>query len=85
MTAALARHARALWLAAILITLGGVVAAFNLPVSLFPQIDYPRVVVSIAARLGLFIVILMPFHFCEPVLSAAGRGRSCRQSVGISP
>ena len=49
MTAALARHARALWLAAILITLGGVVAAFNLPVSLFPQIDYPRVVVSIDA------------------------------------
>jgi len=45
----LARHARALWLAMILLTLGGVVGALGLPVSLFPQIDYPRVVVSIDA------------------------------------
>lgn len=45
----LSRHARALWLAAILLTLGGLFGAINLPVSLFPQIDYPRVVVSIDA------------------------------------
>ena len=48
-SAGLARHARALWLAMILLTLGGVVGALRLPVSLFPQIDYPRVVVSIDA------------------------------------
>lgn len=45
----LSRHARSLWLAAILLMLGGVFGALNLPVSLFPQIDYPRVVVSIDA------------------------------------
>lgn len=33
----------------ILLTLGGVLGALNLPVSLFPQVDYPRVVVSIDA------------------------------------
>lgn len=49
MTQALAAHARALWLAVCLVTLGGVVAALKLPVSLFPHIDYPRVVVSIDA------------------------------------
>lgn len=45
----IALHARALWLAAILLTLGGVAAAIKLPVSLFPFINYPRVVVSIDA------------------------------------
>lgn len=49
MSDALERHARALWLAAVLIVLGGVFAATRLPVSLFPHIDYPRVVVSIDA------------------------------------
>jgi multidrug efflux pump subunit AcrB len=48
-TKALANHARALWLAALLLTAGGIVAALKLPVSLFPHIDYPRVVVSIDA------------------------------------
>jgi multidrug efflux pump subunit AcrB len=33
----------------ILLTLGGLVGALRLPVSLFPQIDYPRVVVAIDA------------------------------------
>jgi multidrug efflux pump subunit AcrB len=33
----------------ILLTLGGIASALSLPVSLFPQIDYPRVVVSIDA------------------------------------
>ena len=46
---ALQRHAPALWLAAALIVLGGVMAATRLPVSLFPHIDFPRVVVSIDA------------------------------------
>ena len=45
----IARHARALWLAAILLTIGGVVAALQVPVSLFPFISYPRVVVSVDA------------------------------------
>ncbi|HEU4961879.1 MAG TPA: efflux RND transporter permease subunit [Sphingomonas sp.] len=49
MKRSLADHARALWLAALLLTLGGVVAALKLPVSLFPFISYPRVVVSIDA------------------------------------
>ncbi|WP_336961396.1 efflux RND transporter permease subunit [Sphingobium aquiterrae] len=45
----LAGHARALYLAALLLTLGGLVAALRMPVSLFPHIDYPRVVVAIDA------------------------------------
>ena len=49
MTRSLADHARALWLAAALLTLGGLIAAIKMPVSLFPHIDYPRVVVSIDA------------------------------------
>ena len=45
----LADHARSLWLAMLLLTLGGTVAATRLPVSLFPHIDYPRVVVAVDA------------------------------------
>jgi multidrug efflux pump subunit AcrB len=45
----LSAHARAIWFAAVLLTLAGLVAATRLPVSLFPHIDYPRVVVSIEA------------------------------------
>ena len=43
------RYARAIWLALGLLTIGGLVAAFALPVSLFPHIDYPRIVVAIDA------------------------------------
>ena len=49
MTNTIERHARALWLAAVLLVLGGVFAATRLPVSLFPHIDFPRVVVAIDA------------------------------------
>ncbi|TPG38672.1 efflux RND transporter permease subunit [Sphingomonas koreensis] len=49
MKQALANHARALWLAVLLLTAGGIVAALKLPVSLFPHIDYPRVVVAVDA------------------------------------
>ena len=49
MRSGIATHARAIWLAMLLLTLGGVVGALGLPVSLFPHIDYPRVVVSIDA------------------------------------
>lgn len=42
-------HARALWLAAALLVLGGLFAATRLPVSLFPHIDFPRVVVAVDA------------------------------------
>ncbi|HEX7858057.1 MAG TPA: efflux RND transporter permease subunit [Sphingobium sp.] len=49
MRAVLENHARALWLAAALIVLGGLFAATQLPVGLFPFISYPRVVVSIDA------------------------------------
>jgi multidrug efflux pump subunit AcrB len=44
---ALQRHARAIWLGVLLVTLAGLIAAIRLPVSLFPHIDYPRVVVAI--------------------------------------
>ena len=43
------RHARSIGLALFLVTLAGIVAATRLPVTLFPHIDYPRVVVSIDA------------------------------------
>lgn len=45
----LQRHRASIALAVLLVTLGGVLAALKLPVALFPQIDYPRVVVSIDA------------------------------------
>jgi CzcA family heavy metal efflux pump len=43
------RHRRSIWLGVFLVTLAGLVAALRLPVTLFPHIDYPRVVVSIDA------------------------------------
>lgn len=43
------RHRRSIWLCVFLVTLAGLVAATRLPVTLFPHIDYPRVVVSIDA------------------------------------
>ncbi len=43
------RHSRSIWLCVFLITLAGLFAATRLPVTLFPHIDYPRVVVSIDA------------------------------------
>lgn len=49
MTRLLVDHARALLLALVLLTAGGVLAATRLPVSLFPPIDYPRVSVLIDA------------------------------------
>lgn len=49
MTEALQRHRASIALAVLLLTIGGVLAALRLPVALFPQIDYPRVVVSIDA------------------------------------
>jgi multidrug efflux pump subunit AcrB len=49
MSGALHRHARALWLAAILVIVSGIFAGTRMPVSLFPHIDFPRVVVSIDA------------------------------------
>ena len=49
MTTALQRHRASIALAVLLLTIGGILAALRLPVALFPQIDYPRVVVSIDA------------------------------------
>ncbi|MDB5700899.1 MAG: efflux transporter permease subunit [Sphingomonadales bacterium] len=43
------RHSRSIWLSVCLATLAGLVAATRLPVTLFPHIDYPRVVVAIDA------------------------------------
>ena len=49
MTRFLTAHGRAIWLAVLLVSLGGVIAAMRLPVSLFPNIDFPRVIVSVEA------------------------------------
>ena len=49
MTKIISDHARSIWLAVILLTIGGITAATWLPVALFPNIDYPRVVVSVDA------------------------------------
>ena len=49
MTRWLAAHVRSLLLAAALLAIGGIGAALRLPVSLFPHIDFPRVVVSVDA------------------------------------
>ena len=49
MTRFLTSHGRTVWLAVILLTLAGLVAGSRLPVSLFPHIDYPRVIVSVEA------------------------------------
>ncbi|MDB5715218.1 MAG: efflux transporter permease subunit, partial [Sphingomonadales bacterium] len=43
------RHSRSIWLSVFLATLAGLVAATRLPVTLFPHIDYPRVVIAIDA------------------------------------
>ena len=49
MNAALYLHRRSVWLCVFLLTLGGLMAATRLPVTLFPHIDFPRVVVAIDA------------------------------------
>lgn len=49
MTISLEKHSRAIFLAALLLTVGGIFALTRLPVGLFPQINYPRVIVSIDA------------------------------------
>ncbi|MDR3507887.1 MAG: efflux RND transporter permease subunit [Caulobacteraceae bacterium] len=49
MTRWLSGHVRSVVLAFVLLTFAGLGAAFKLPVSLFPRIDFPRVVVSVDA------------------------------------
>ena len=46
MSELLIRHRRSIWMCVFLLTIAGLVAALRLPVTLFPHIDYPRVVVS---------------------------------------
>ncbi len=45
----LERHVRSVLFLLALLAIGGVVAAFRLPVALFPNIDFPRVVVNVDA------------------------------------
>ena len=45
----LSRHQRSLLLLILILAAGGAVSAWNLPVGLFPQIDFPRVVVTVEA------------------------------------
>ena len=49
MKAWLSNHVRSVVLAFVLLTAAGLGAALKLPVSLFPHIDFPRVVVSVDA------------------------------------
>ncbi len=49
MKTSITRYAQAIWLGVLLLTLGGIVGALRLPVSLFPHLDYPRVLVSVDA------------------------------------
>ncbi|HWU68589.1 MAG TPA: efflux RND transporter permease subunit [Stenotrophobium sp.] len=49
MKAWLEAHRRSVLFFAVLLTAGGIGAALHLPVALFPQIDFPRVVVSLDA------------------------------------
>ena len=49
MTRWMAGHARSITFAFVLFLLGGIGAALHLPVALFPQISFPRVVVSVDA------------------------------------
>lgn len=49
MTAWLRGHVRSLALAFVLLTAAGLLAATQMPVSLFPKIDFPRLVVSVDA------------------------------------
>lgn len=81
----LANHARSLWLAMLLLTLGGIAGALRLPVSLFPQIDYPRVVVAIDA--GERDAAQMEAEITRPVeiaLRSVPGSRTCaRQPVAV--
>ncbi|HST28574.1 MAG TPA: efflux RND transporter permease subunit [Rudaea sp.] len=45
----LTRHQRSLLLLILIFAAGGIVAAWNLPVALFPNMDFPRVVIAIDA------------------------------------
>ena len=49
MTAVLERHARSLLFALMLLAIGGFVSAFFLPVTLFPQVSFPRIQVALDA------------------------------------
>ncbi len=49
MNGLITRFDKAAWFALALLTLGGLIAAWRLPVGLFPHIDYPRILVSIDA------------------------------------
>jgi anti-sigma-K factor RskA len=61
MSGALQHHARALWLAAALIVIGGLFAGTRMPVSLFPHIDFPRVVVSMHPHHMLRVQTMHPW------------------------
>ncbi|MEP6899890.1 MAG: efflux RND transporter permease subunit, partial [Rhodanobacter sp.] len=45
----LARHARTFLIVALALTSAGLISAFSLPVGLFPQVSFPRVVVDLDA------------------------------------
>ncbi|MDB5470531.1 MAG: efflux transporter permease subunit [Caulobacter sp.] len=49
MTGWLKTHTRSLLFAFVLLAAGGLLAVFNLPVGLFPHIDFPRIAVSVEA------------------------------------
>ena len=45
----LQQHSRSLLVVTVLLAIGGGIAAFSLPVALFPDIQFPRIIVSVDA------------------------------------
>ena len=45
----LERHARSILVIALALVIAGIVAAISLPVGLFPQVSFPRVVVDLSS------------------------------------
>ena len=64
-------HRRSILFLLVLLAVGGTVAAFNLPVTLFPNVDFPRVVVSLDA--GNRPADLMMLEVTKPVEEAIRR------------
>ncbi|TAL70957.1 MAG: efflux RND transporter permease subunit [Burkholderiaceae bacterium] len=64
-------HRRSILFLLVLLALGGAIAAFKLPVTLFPKVDFPRVVVSLDA--GDRPADLMMLTVTQPVEEAVRR------------
>ena len=75
-------HRRSILFLLVLLALAGIVAAFKLPVTLFPNLDFPRVVVTLDA--GDRPADLMMLAVTQPVEESVRRvpERSSRRAPG---